>query len=371
MWVATLSNHRFKFIEPFENPITHRQQRVTVTLDSNTASTREKALSFLKQKIKLRYADWTEPKAQSLSLSDLVSRFEKFYQPLVAIHTFLNTQSRLRLIVKELGPDLLCQQVTSQNLNNFLQDLVSRHYESGSVRAYASSLRALFKYAKEQEFIKSSPADHLSVHFRRFKQQTVTSEKYLEDSELRQVLAFMYGESVHYGHFCEFLYLTGLRYGEAAALQAGDIMPDKQGRGIVNVWGTLVYHHGPHKQPHPKSASGRRKVTIPKRAWQICQAEMASHPHTPYIFSQDNGSPLAEGRLNHLLKECQKRYHIDKVLTLHTFRHTHISKLAALGVPLYVIQNHVGHASSKITAQIYLHVTSQAKKLLVAKIDDL
>lgn len=115
----------------------------------------------------------------------------------------------------------------------------------------------------------------------------------------------MYGESVHYGHFCEFLYLTGLRYGEATALQAGDIMPDKKGRGIVNVWGTLVYHHGPHKQPHPKSASGRRKVTIPKRAWQICQAEIASHPHTTYIFSQDNGSPLAEGRLNHLLKECQ------------------------------------------------------------------
>lgn len=108
MWVATLSNHRFKFIEPFENPITHRQQRVAVTLDYNTASTREKALSFLKQKIKLRYADWTEPKSQSLNLGDLVSRFEKFYQPLVAIHTFLNTQSRLRLIVKELGPDLLC-----------------------------------------------------------------------------------------------------------------------------------------------------------------------------------------------------------------------------------------------------------------------
>ena len=371
MWVATLSNHRFKFIEPYENPETHRQQRVTVTLNSNTAATREMALSFLKQKIKFRYQNWQEPSANILTLQALTHRFLSFYQPLVAIHTYLSMRSRLHRLLGQLDPQLPCDQVDQTILNNFLQGLVSRGYRAGSVRAYASSIRMLFKYAAEQKFIKTSPAQQLTIHFRHTQGTANTNEKYLEDSELHQVLHYMYQQSGHYGRFCEFLYLTGLRYGEAAALQPGDIKEDGQHRGIVNVWGTLVYHHGPYKQPHPKSASGRRQVTIPARALQLCRLEMATHPHATYIFANHKGSPLAEGWLNHLLKLCRHHYHIQKILTLHTFRHTHISKLAALGVPLYVIQRHVGHASSKITSEIYLHVTSQAKQLLVAKIDGL
>lgn len=371
MWVATLSNHRFKFIEPYENPETHRQQRVTVTLNSNTAATREMALSFLKQKIKLRYQNWQEPTDKIPSLQVLTHRFLRFYQPLVAIHTFLSMRSRLHRLLTQLDPEQPCDQVDQAVLNHFLQGLVSRGYRAGSVRAYASSIRMLFKYAAEQKFIKASPAQKLTVHFRHTQNPASTSEKYLEDGELHHVLHYMYQQSEHYGRFCEFLYLTGLRYGEAAALQAGDVKEDQQHRGIVNVWGTLVYHHGPHKQPHPKSASGRRQVTIPARALKLCQLEMASHPQAPYIFTNHRGAPLAEGWLNHLLKLCRQHFHIQKILTLHTFRHTHISKLAALGVPLYVIQQHVGHASSKITSAIYLHVTSQAKQLLVAKIDGL
>ncbi|WP_057740461.1 hypothetical protein [Limosilactobacillus secaliphilus] len=42
-----------------------------------------------------------------------------------------------------------------------------------------------------------------------------------------------------------------------------------------------------------------------------------------------------------------------------------------LGVPLYVIQKRVGHENSKITQQIYLHVTQKAIEKEVAKLDEL
>lgn len=58
-------------------------------------------------------------------------------------------------------------------------------------------------------------------------------------------------------------------------------------------------------------------------------------------------------------------------MSTHIFRHTHISKLAELGVPLYVIQQRVGHANSKITRQIYLHVTDEAIKKETPKLDKL
>lgn len=58
---------------------------------------------------------------------------------------------------------------------------------------------------------------------------------------------------------------------------------------------------------------------------------------------------------------------LDKQLTTHTFRHTHVSKLAELGMPLYIIQDRVGHKDAETTREVYLHVTQNARK----KYDDL
>lgn len=54
----------------------------------------------------------------------------------------------------------------------------------------------------------------------------------------------------------------------------------------------------------------------------------------------------------------------EKNLSSHIFRHTHISKLAEIGTPVYVIQDRVGHEDSKLTQQIYLHVTEGMREKL-------
>lgn len=53
------------------------------------------------------------------------------------------------------------------------------------------------------------------------------------------------------------------------------------------------------------------------------------------------------------------------------FRHTHVSKLAEMGIPLYVIQERVGHSNSKITEQVYLHVTKKVQDNLIEKLNQL
>lgn len=53
------------------------------------------------------------------------------------------------------------------------------------------------------------------------------------------------------------------------------------------------------------------------------------------------------------------------------FRHTHVSKLAETGVPLYVIQHRVGHENSKITEQVYLHITKKVQASLIEKLNQL
>ena len=52
----------------------------------------------------------------------------------------------------------------------------------------------------------------------------------------------------------------------------------------------------------------------------------------------------------------------NKVVTTHTFRHTHISLLAEKQTPLKTIMARVGHNEPKTTLSIYTHVTDAMKE---------
>ena len=71
--------------------------------------------------------------------------------------------------------------------------------------------------------------------------------------------------------------------------------------------------------------------------------------------------PLNINNANQYLKRAAERQKIDKKVTTHYFRHTHVSVLADMDVPLRVIQKRVGHAKGDITMQIYMHVTKQTQ----------
>ncbi|MDM5145868.1 Tyrosine recombinase XerD [Lactococcus lactis] len=65
------------------------------------------------------------------------------------------------------------------------------------------------------------------------------------------------------------------------------------------------------------------------------------------------------------LKEAAKANHIDKEISSHIFRHSHVSLLSELGMPLKSIMERVGHSDAKVTLKIYNHVTKKAKKILL------
>lgn len=90
-----------------------------------------------------------------------------------------------------------------------------------------------------------------------------------------------------------------------------------------------------------------------------------------YIFSDIGGQPMREGKLNtHLREEATPLMNFpNKKLTTHIFRHTHVSILAELGVPLKAIMARVGHSSPKTTLGIYTHVTEGMQAKVIEKLN--
>ena len=60
---------------------------------------------------------------------------------------------------------------------------------------------------------------------------------------------------------------------------------------------------------------------------------------------------------------------IKKKMSSHIFRHSHISLLAELNIPVKAIMERVGHADMETTMKIYTHVTKKTKASIVEKLN--
>lgn len=115
-----------------------------------------------------------------------------------------------------------------------------------------------------------------------------------------------------------------------------------------------------------------RNVDLSKKAVKIYEeaCELSNDYDCPYIFCTTKSTPIQISAINTFLRNyVQPKMDTDKKISSHIFRHTHISKLAELNVPLYAIQDRVGHENSKITETIYLHVTKNVRDKLKTEIE--
>ena len=110
------------------------------------------------------------------------------------------------------------------------------------------------------------------------------------------------------------------------------------------------------------------KKTKGKEAVEIYKRHDLGHK---FLFvKKTTKNAIETGSINRYLKRIAADAEInpDK-LTSHIFRHTHVSKLAEQGIPLEMIKKRVGHSDSKITEEIYYHITGKARTNFEHQID--
>ena len=93
-----------------------------------------------------------------------------------------------------------------------------------------------------------------------------------------------------------------------------------------------------------------------------------------HIIRQSKGLPAAEkvslicvrddGRL--VLRETLAKMLRDEGLNAHSFRHTHTTVLAEIGVSAKAIAGRLGHADATITQNLYTHNTEKLQEKAVA-----
>lgn len=298
---------------------------------------------------------------------------EIYKKPNVKPITYSVQERNVRLNILPRWGNYRLKDLTRNEYQKWINQLRS-HYSEGTVRRIHSIMSSAISDAvHEFNIIRENPIIKIKIPKDNDKSEKVsyfTREQL--DIFLNTVKTPMkkakYQHSIQ--HFALFTLLarTGLRIGEALALTWDDIdLEDK----LLKVNKTLVYptNSNPYLSSPKTKNSGRviklDDVTVKlMRRHRTNQKEVILRyknyrPSTDnLVFHQQDGRWLRTNVVREYFKEVCKRAAIP-VLSPHALRHTHAVHLLEAGANIKYVSERLGHASVKVTADTYLHVTKK------------
>lgn len=382
MFVEKRPNGNYRFGEWYIDSLTGKRRRAYVTYTKNTRVTRKQAEEELRKKIaKLQNRTATQ---RPITLQEAFDEFLDEYQNRYAYYTMAGYYYLKNSCSRYFSSDALLENITRPDIVKWAEHLLYQENKTnGTVRVYLGRLSSIYRWAIKRGYLPedSNPVVKSDITWKNNRSKASLEEKFLSDEELETIFDYSKKNYPFMYDFLNILYLTGLRVGEAGGMEVRNYI-QKDGVWGLEVTGTLVDLTNQFAKSHglsskkakvdPKTKSSNRFVSLPKAGREIVEKNIAGKDPTDLIFTQRyKHHPITEDYCAVYFKRLYKLGITKRRIHAHMFRHTHVSKLAEIGVPLYAIQERLGHSSSKTTEDIYLHVTKKAKKDLLDKLEDL
>ena len=242
--------------------------------------------------------------------------------------------------------------VTREDVARWIRDLEAAGYASKTIRDRQAFLSAAFVRAVDDELMVRNPARGAKIAKTARKREAV----FLTLGEFQAVLAVA---PAPWHPILVTLAGTGVRIGEATALQVGDV---DLGRvpPTLTVSRGWEYTGGPDAiLGAPKTARGARTIGLGADVVAYLRP-LLGRPSDAWLFEVD-GRRVTERTLLPLWNRWVVASGITKRPRLHDIRHGHASWMMARNYPLNDLSRRLGHASIKVTADVYGHLSHDAQ----------
>lgn len=354
---------RYRFKEEYYDPRFDKWRVKSITMDNKTRETKKRAKEWLDNAIQLELGNTV---TNNRTIHSVIEEYKKIYKKNVKRTTFLSVETQYKEFEEFIDSNRIITTITPQDLNRFFDFLLyQKNLANQTTSAYKSRLNKLFQYAVKNGYIETNPIESCIIEYKTRTESKKNPNKFLEDDEYNRLIEYTRKLNLRYAMLFEWMYMTGMRAGEALALTWDKIDLDSN-PPVAHVSSTLEYKKLKIKDVYastsPKTTASIRSVSLPNRCIEIlAQIEELEGENRGFIFTTSKHTPISIHALNTFLRAHRERMGIDKNISTHIFRHTHISKLAEMGLPLYSIQARVGHDNSQVTESIYLHITKKMK----------
>ncbi|MFT8954778.1 tyrosine-type recombinase/integrase [Liquorilactobacillus satsumensis] len=267
---------------------------------------------------------------------------------------------------------------------------ITTHEIQGAVNAWYAHVTAnykrwynytvsVFDYAIKQEYVSRNPAKNIILP----KKHDVAGDKLPNFWSKEQLNKFFScidpNKNLDIFTMFRVLAYVGCRRGELLALEWNDIDLAKQ---TIRINKTLTQGEGGKQIVQaPKTRNSRRTVPIDSktnywlRRWKMEQRRLylilgfnTSQPHQLVFANTKNGYHSLNTPAKRLKKIISDN-NLKPSITVHGFRHSHISALLSAGVPVTAVQLRVGHASPEVTLSVYSHITAKQSRNAAEKLE--
>lgn len=357
MWIEETKNGKYKFCERYTDYITGKKKRVSVTMDKNTPKNRKLATEMLNKKIQSS----TTIDSNNITLEQLVEKYRTYQKQTVKLSTYNRNCNVTNTLMKLLNKDSLVNNYTAAYIND---KFLASGREPGTLNELLIRFKALIRWGYNNDFIKDISYLNKLTRFKDISKREKIADKYMEPEEVTKLLNYIEStKEYHWHYFTQFLLLSGLRVGEAIALTLDDIDFDKR---LIHV--TKTYDPNAHIITSPKTSQSYRDVYIQDELLSLLQyaklyfkeQKLLHNINNNYFFVGKNGANVRYEAYSKFLRHASS-ISIGRRIKVHSLRHTHASLLLAEGINIDTISRRLGHENSKITKEIYLHVTEKLK----------
>src|SRR5215475_583538 len=268
-----------------------------------------------------------------------------------------------RYLKPRLGPRPVCE-LTRPECRAFLvacreAGVAGQPLRPGSVYAIYATLRAMLNAAIEDGLRHDNPAARLGkpLHLHPTKKARAAAilKRALDRERLHRLLEHTRTQEPEWYPLVLLLPRTGLRLGEALALEVDDYNPTARSLDVLRAWNDK---HGELEDPK----HGARVVDVSPQLAAVLDAHVAGlrkvvridgRPAVSWLFPSEAGTMLDGRNVRRTLVRLSLKAQLGRRLGPHDLRHTFGSQLIAAGKSPVYVQRQMGHASVQTTVDLY------------------
>ncbi len=394
---------KHRFYEKYKDPLTDKWKRVSVVMNKDTKPSQKEAQKRLEDKIKEKLNDRTPSTLKSLTFHQACDEWFDNYKIISGSKqsTLKTKYYKVEHIKRNVDKDILVKNMTAETFQDFINSASNDNLSHKVIKDAMSIVRNIMKYTqKRYNLADISYLEDVTIPKQAKTRDEVKAkrENYLEMSQIMMIVdklneiakekrtGYMKRSLLVTAYIVEFMALNGMRIGELMAIQPSNVDFDKQ---TLEIDGTIHWvddDQGHGVKDTTKTEASYRTISLTTRSCDILRKVMLENKKATqwdsnyidrgFIFTNHYGNPMALTSVNRNIKTAvddikddQGKKLINKHVTTHTLRHSHISLLSQLGVSLRAIMDRVGHTDHKTTLQIYSHVTEQMDKDMMSKLE--
>lgn len=353
MYEEVLPDGRCKYRLPYLDPLTNKKKTLSIIMESQSASNYKLAKRQLEERLDDLMIDRGNNDTTLRMLYDYYFEEKKRVLKPSTLRRDVTTISKM---LSWMDEDIILDNLTVA----YIKKTLSEHCEKNvTFNGYLKRFKMMLKWAYMNDYMKDrSVVDKLQ--YLPDDKKIRIEDKYLEREELQKLLDAATNKLWNY--VIRFLALSGLRIGELMTLKDSDI-------DDMYIHVNSTYELNVDLESTPKTAGSIRNVYLRKELKSLVReirAYMREYQfekgiRSDYFICWSDGGCIKYDAFRKYLRELSEKV-LGRKITPHALRHTATSLLIADGVPLDVVSRQLGHEDSKITKEIYMHVTQELIK---------